>query len=192
MGLNEQQYERVAQWLDAMEVSGKDFAAFIKDGQTFDLSPEERLTARQIHQDEAMLQGALDVELPAQALQRARRRAAAELARPRRIVLRVGFAAAAATAVAAAIVIAVTFWPTNPSAAPANDAAGQWASQWINAVENPPRHDDVDILAMQAEELKADMVVSLPAAATVDYQMDSIQQSLDEFWLDDPASVPAG
>jgi len=191
MGLNEQQYERVAQWLDAMEVSGRDFAAFVQQGQPFDLSREERLAAQQVLRDEALLEGALDVELPAQATQRARRRAVAELARPRRILLRVGFAAAAATAVAAAIVIAVSFWPTNPSA-PANDAVGQWASQWINAVENPPRHDDVDILAMQAEELKADMVVSLPAGGPVDYQIDSIQQSLDEFWLDDPASVPAG
>lgn len=98
MQLDDRQYERVQQWLE---------------GQNVELSDAQRQAAEELQQDQQRLGRLLDVPMPAQALQRARRRMVAELARPRFNWRRWAVPVGGALAAAAALVLAVTvFWPT--------------------------------------------------------------------------------
>ncbi|GAG02154.1 unnamed protein product, partial [marine sediment metagenome] len=100
MNLTEEQYARIARWLD---------------GQDVELSAEERAVAAEVRQGEGYLAAMLDVPLRREALDRAWRRLAADLARPRRRALQIGYAAGAIAAAAAVVILAVTLMHSPPA-----------------------------------------------------------------------------
>lgn len=92
MDMNEQQYERIARYLD---------------GEDITLQPDERTVVEDIHRADAVLGKVLDVTPPADALHRAlRRRHVATLLSSRR-TLRFTLAGAAAAAAAAIVLLAM-------------------------------------------------------------------------------------
>ena len=180
MTLTEEQYERIACWLD---------------GESVELSGDERAAAEDIRLTEARLAGPmLDVKVPAQAMARARRRlTAATAARP---VRRARFAAraVAAAAVAAAIIIALATLLNGPDeTGRQKNGAGvaQDVKVWVDSMEQAPGGEDIEMLAGELDELEAELAVSRLSA--LDRRIESVQQEIDDFWLDEPLTwTPEG
>ena len=209
MNLTEQQYERVARYLD---------------GQDLALSPDEQAVRDEIADDEGLLApalavpaeeslacirqakvlveigiqenalgGILDVDVPTEAMARAWRRTQAALARPQRRLL--GIAAVAASIAAAAAVLLVMMMiaeqPRRPTTAnnvaaahkPAPAGRAAMADAYLASV-SAARDPVMNFLAAEIDQLEADVVASAPPA-TVDIGLDQAEMAVEEFWLDD-------
>jgi len=204
MNLTEQQYERVARYLD---------------GQDLALSPNEQAVGDEIAGDEGLLSpalavsaeesqagirrakvlveiglhenamgGILDVGVPPKAMDRAWRRTQAALARPQRRLL--GVAAAAASIAAAAVLLVMTMIAEQPSrSANPNVAAAPKAGQAalaevyiasVSAAQDPV----ISLLAAEIDQLEADVLASAPSVP-MDMDLDQAERAIEEFWLDD-------
>ena len=174
MELTERQYERIARRLD---------------GEAVELDADERAVADEMHSLEAMLGGALDVEVPRAALQRAERRVSAEFARPRPR-LRVLRFAAGAVAAAAMVMIAVwaAFGPTErPTPTPADLDAIVLSEDLLQPPEDAP-DAELALLASELSKLETEILFAPPAPGE-DVELKAMEREVDEFWLEDP---PAG
>jgi len=162
MTLNEQQYERA------------------------ELTASQRERAEQIRRDEAALTGVLDCDAPSAAIDRARRRMLAELARPgRRRAVRIGVVAAAAAA--AAIVLVVTLFPARTPVTTREIAKDlpRLSIDTLVAEALKTGSADLDILAGQIDALEADiMVAASPALTETAPDLDELENEIDEFWID--------
>ncbi len=208
MNLTEQQYERVARYLD---------------GQDLALSPAEQAVCDEIAGGEGMLApalaapakasltcirrakvlveiglhenamgGILDVDVPSASMDRAWRRTQAALARPQRRLF--GVAAAAAAVAAAAVLLVMTMISQQPghSTRAGNIAsgskpapAGQTAMADAYVASVSAAQDPVmNLLAAEIDQLEADVVASAPPAP-VDIGLDQAEKAIQEFWLDD-------
>ncbi len=182
--LTDDQYERLARWLD---------------GEAVELTAAERDTAEEVRRDEAHLAKVFGVAAPRVSLDRARRRLIAELSRPRRLVWRIALAASAA---AAAILLAVILMtqgtpgertttvakPTPPP--PAIDEA----RLYVAAAREMTAPDEIDFLGRDLDELAADIVMASDPALTtggaLELQIDSLEREIDEFYLDEALGRP--
>jgi hypothetical protein len=209
MNLTEQQYERVARYLD---------------GQDLTLSPDEQAVRDEIAGDEGLLApalavpaeeslagirqakvlveigirenalgGILDVDVPTEAMARAWRRTQAALARPQRRLLGIA-AGAASIAAAAAVLLVMTMiseQPSRPTTAnnvaaapkPAPPSRAAMADAYLASVwaaQDPV----MNFLAAEIDQLEADVVASAPPAP-VDIDLDQAERAVEEFWLDD-------
>jgi hypothetical protein len=181
MELNSEQYERIARWLD---------------GEAVELAPEERAAAREVRAGEAGLKAALgEPAAPARAMERASRRLRAALsARPgaaaRRAVRgRYIAVAAAGAAVAAALVIVSALGLRAPQPAwPAGDVSVP-TYVWVGTLEDPPGGVAIHMLAREVDRFAADLAVSR-APSVMDWQIDSVQHELDNFWQEEPSWEP--
>ena len=126
--LTDEQYERIARWLDGEQISLTDTERIAADEVRRDESavgslldarpvPAESLVGvvhqamlADIRRDEAVIGRLLDAPVPSGTFQRVHRRVIAELARPQRWLMRIG-SAAASVAAAAAILLGVALWP---------------------------------------------------------------------------------
>jgi len=205
MILSEEQYERIARRLDgeavALSETERAFAEQVRDDEThlrsfLDALPPAGMIPRvhahvvraEVRRDEAALAGLLDADVPPAALDRAYRRVVADLARPRRRLLRIG-AAASAVAVAAGLLLAVGLaglWdaPT-PRTDPQPVAAAQPVpvevlSASIQQADDPA----VDLLQAELDDLEADLLAAAPPAS-VDFGIDHVEQALFDLLLDD-------
>lgn len=123
MMTNDEQYDRVARYLDgenlALSPEEQALAAEVRAdehrlapllaaaGEGDILATGDGLAlAAEIRRDQAALAGMLDADVPPATVDRAWRRTAAALARPQRRLMRLGIAAASAAAVAAALLLA--------------------------------------------------------------------------------------
>ena len=173
MALTEEQYERIARWLD---------------GESVELSAEERAAAEEVRGAEARLAGPMrEVEVPARAMARARRRLAAATARPTLRARRVAVAAGAA-AVAAAAVIALLMFLGGPERQKADrDLVGDQTipvEVWVATVQQTPGGDDIALLADELDKLEAELAWS-ESAQPLDRQIESLTRELEQFWLED-------
>jgi len=166
MRISEEQYERVAQYLD---------------GRDIDLEGPERDLSEEIRRDERLL-AAFDVAPPARAMARARRRMIAALGRVRtrllwlRRVVGVESAAVAALLLVAVTLSIVSTGPprrTRPAAVP---------TSVLLAPVVDPAEDDLDILAGQLDELEADMVALLTISRP---EIDSLERDIQDFLMND-------
>jgi len=174
MSLNDQQYERVASWLD---------------GEDIELSTAERAVAEEIRGDQALLAATIELRRPRRALARAQRRMSAELARPSRRKVWLGWLTAAESVAVAAVVVAVmTIRVVTPNG---SDAIGRpsWASlpnelfyESLELITNGD--DEIEDVRVGLEALEAEVLVSNPPSVT-DMEMEDLQQKLEEFWLDE-------
>ena len=167
MTLNDQQYERIARWLDGERVS---------------LSEPELRAAEQIKSGEGRLGVYLDVRVPGPAIDRARSEVSAALAargRSRRIFTYIAPAAAAAMLLIGLGVLFVMLQspvPVEPDgrAVAAVDEAGLLA-----ALVDP----DAGLLEADLEQIADDLFMA-SVGMYDDAQLEQLDQELAEVWLD--------
>jgi anti-sigma-K factor RskA len=175
--LNEEQYERVARWLD---------------GEKVKLTPPEQDATEEICRAEADLASALDAASRQASMDRARRRLAAALARPQLRLWRIGALAAAA----AAVVLAAVLWhPTGqpPATAPQltpQVQRGQADGAYLAALEYFAADDELDIVKHDLDDLAADLALAA-APRAIDLKMEAIEKDIDEFLFEDTPAYPA-
>ncbi|HUS48147.1 MAG TPA: hypothetical protein VM098_08505 [Phycisphaerae bacterium] len=176
--LNEEQYERVARWLD---------------GEKVKLTPPEQDATEEICRTEADLASALDAASRQASMDRARRRLAAALARPQLRLWRIG---ALATAAAAAVVLAAVLWhPTGqpPVTAPQLTLQVQQVQAngaYLAALEYFAADDELDMVKHDLDDLAADMALAA-APRAIDLKMEAIEKDIDEFLFEDMPAYPA-
>lgn len=175
MELNERQYEDVGRWLD---------------GEAVDLTAEQLAAAAEIRLGQAAVGRAMAVPAPRAAMDKARRRALAEMARPRRWALKVRWAADVA-AVAAVVVLAVAYWPQTkaPQAvgtAVLSEPNNPSAAMWTETLEGPSDLK-MALLSRGVDELEGDVELLRPPMVE-ETTIDDLQRQVDDIWLD--ASVP--
>lgn len=179
--LNENNYERVAAWLD---------------GQAVELTAAEFALAQQIQQGEAELGGMLEASAPATSLAEARRTARQELARlgPVRVAggLYVKVRSAVALAAAAVVIAAAGLWMWGTlmrQAGPTGPAAVRHAVAAMPGM-NELTTDEQVILAGYAgrfDRLQTDLTMTEgagPSAADTS-ATDPMSQALRQLWLED-------
>jgi hypothetical protein len=169
-GLSEQQYERVARWLD---------------GERIDLSAQEMAAGGEIRRGEASLVAALGVEMPPQVLRRVQKRIVAELARPAHRPVRIGFVTA--TAAAAALLLAAGLFRMAQDPGRAHSRVAEVTVsvlELMQALGSPYKDAEMDMLAGQMAELEADVLASRNPSS-LDLEIDALQQEIDDFILED-------
>jgi len=184
--MTEQQYERIARWLDGRDVA---------------LSDAERRVAEQIRDDETFVGAMADVAPPEAALDRASRRMTAALARPSPW-RRVGwFVTAAAVAAAIIVVAAMLMYGPGPSGPTPEripgeriviDSPGVPIDVMIREMET--RIEDmeesirpgmvVEMLAGEFESIETDSVLVTAGGGTADVEIDALEDELDNILLD--------
>ncbi len=164
MNLNQEQYERIALWLDGEDVA---------------LSGEERAEAESIRQCEKQVAPLMDTPVEADTLRRVHRTVSAGAVKRsgRRIRLVIGGAAAAA-----AIVLAVVLsWPHQPSGTeglpPAEDDI-----MFGSALETSSS-DEIAILSDEIDSLEANIIADGTMDET-EFRIDAMRQEVNEFWMD--------
>ena len=160
MELNEEQYERVALWLDGQDVS---------------LSEAEKIVADQMRRDEASLAGLADLEVPPAVVQKARQQIVAELIRPKRWV------AIAYRLAAAAIVIVAVVWmlsnrkPTTISPQIPIDIA-------LQEMEYSTDAGMVEFLADEIQAFRAELFMAQDNYV-MDLQINAMEKELEDIWI---------
>ena len=204
--LTDEQYRRVAQWLDGEDVSldpvERSLAEEIRDDQqTLDgllgasgadglLDGDGGVAAlAEVRRDELALGPRLDAVVGPEVIERVQRRVTAELARKRRRLTWVG-AISGLAALAASVLLAVGLWPDagptrpgHPTTA-ARRTAERLPAEVLAASVTPPSYAAADLVAAEISDLQADLVASIPSA-TVDAGIDQVEKALQDFWLDD-------
>ena len=195
MNLTERQYERIARCLDgeAVALSADEQAACdeIAADQaqlaTVLSAPAEasrevlRQTGvlAQIGMQEKLLGEMLDVDVPQAAIDRAWGRTQTAIARPRRILLRLG-AVAASVAIAAGVLLTLTLIGPQPGGPVAPTAQAEAYVASVVAVQDPA----IELLAAEIDQLEAEVLASVPPAS-LDIGLDQAERAIEEFWLDD-------
>jgi len=203
MNLTERQYERIARRLDGQAVAlGPDEQAVCDEiaGQEAQLSPALAVGANpspgvlqrakalaEIGLQENLLGEMLKTDVPPLAMDRAWRAAQAALARPQRMLLRVG-AVAASVAVAAGVLLTLTLigrQPGSTTSAPPALAASQAVPADVYVASVSAAQDPaINLLAVEIDQLEADVVASVPPAS-LDIGLDQAERAIEEFWLDE-------
>ena len=166
----EQQYDRIARWLD---------------GEDLRLEGPELQAAQDIRRQEADWGPMLDAPVPAAAMTAARGRLTRAVARRKHHSLRVGAFVGAILAVAAAIVLAVTvLWMPAPSNGPDVPASVLFAALSTPS-DSSAGGDDTGALAERVSALEEEMTSLVYTPAPVDAQNNGSDVQADESWLDD-------
>lgn len=164
---NDEQYERVARWLD---------------GDAVELTAAESALAEEIRAEEARLGDALQAAPPMVAMARARVRMIAAAARPRWHAVRWGLSGAAAAA--AVLVAASLLWWGGAQPQRMPGGAPLTADMLSEAYMPESQNVDLDLIADELSDMQAEMVVGLPATRD-DAEMDVLQDMVDLFWLEE-------
>ena len=177
MTMNDEQYQRIARWLDGADVL---------------LSEAELAAADEIVRGERTLAPLMPADVPHEVLARASRRMTAELLRPaRRLWIR--RAAAAAAAAAAIIVLAIllnqgTPPPAKlPTRAPGVEMADMPIETLVEQMEAATRPGVVvELLAGELRSIEADMLVTAEMGG-VDLKINAMEDEFDDILLNPAA-----
>ena len=163
MSRDEPNTDRIASWLD---------------GDNIALSESERALADEIRRDQMVLDTPIDRRRVHLAMDHARRRMTAELARPsRRKQWLAVITSTEAIAVAALLVVTIlTGMVTNGSDPASLDAM-------IRVVNTPDVPDDFDLVQDELDALEAELFVDVPGENRTG--PDSVPLEFDERWLDE-------
>ena len=160
MQWTEQQYERVAQYLD---------------GDPIELTAAERDLAEEIENGLSLVTAGIDPHMRRRAMDKARRRMSAALVRPRRRkVFLTCFAAAEAVAVAAVLVVAFALQPVAPPAIHTND----WAHVPLEVIgpDTPTQiAQAISLVRYDIDLLEADMLLLPTAIDPASFEIDELQ-----------------
>jgi hypothetical protein len=173
----DRQYDELARALDA--------------GDTGKLSDEQRRLADEIRQLEGRLGGMMDADLPPGVRDRVANRMRAELARPGRTSARRRSPWLQVAGVAAAMVavglITLLSPRTRPEPDPPPVAYVVTAEEVANVLDDGRFEAQLDLLAMDVEQLEAEQIVSAAMSSdSVEWEIDETEQEIDRFWSDDP------
>ena len=175
MKLNDEQYEQVAQWLDAAEAGRPS------------LDAAQRAAADEIARYEADLAGALHVDAPPDALAKARARMLAELARPWWRT-RWGARAAAAAAIVAIVTTAALLAPRTPPIVPNKPVADISAEVMGQMMAETIEPDVMDLLADELASIEAAPFIAMDDGA-LEMRIDAIEDDLLEGTLIDDTTT---
>ena len=172
MPLNEEQYERIARWLD---------------GEPIELSEVERAVAEEIRRDEAFVASLAPVQAPTTALDRARRRMTAELARPSHRTNWVGRFAVAAAAVAIAVLAAWMLMSDpgtkkTPIAKPGPENGEVPFEVVLEHMDDDTQLDEIDVLGDELAELRADIFLTMDEPE-IDTEINALESELENVLL---------
>ena len=172
MSLEDRHYDRVARYLD---------------GEELKLTPQEQHLAEQIRRQEAALGTTMDLAVPPAAMERARRRMTAQLARPRRWNIR-GICAVGAAAAAVMLAVVIHTYVVQPQRDAQLASSQRDLLQWA---QPDPQQEDVELslLTEEVDRLSAEMLASSGSQPSVDMSLDELEQSIEDFWLGDAASA---
>ena len=205
MTLTNEQYERIARWLDgeavALSPPEQQAAEQLRGderwaGGVLEAAAPAGLVARaqqhvlaaEVRRDEAALAALLDVAVPREVIDRAFRRVAAELARPRRRRLRIGVAAASLAA-AAAVLLAFGLgrpWLRPEKLISPSPQARVLAVpvEVLSASVRQPHDPAVEMVADEIDRLEVELLAMAPPSP-LDVGIDHAERAVAEFWLDD-------
>ena len=167
MNLSDAQYDRIARRLD---------------GEDVELTAVEQAAADEILRHESRLSGVMDAAPSREAVDRAKRRMMAELARParrtiwRRGVLRV------ALATAAAVLLVAIFRPGGPE--PPAKTTEPISLEELVPLESPGV-DEFDLLAGELNKLDAQFRAAGVGMDLLGESMDALEFEIEAFWLDE-------
>jgi len=176
--LEQEQYERIARWLD---------------GENVKLTPAEMQAAEEIRRDESRLSAMLQTAAPAASRDRARRRLVAAAARPRVTWWHAGAAAAAAAAV---VLVALAVWKTRPGPErivqpppAAQPAPEQLDLHAYVALRSADETDEIDILTYECEDIAAEMAwAAVPSH--LEFRIEALEESFEEIYIYDLPIFP--
>ncbi|MDY6913293.1 MAG: hypothetical protein SVT52_02390 [Planctomycetota bacterium] len=169
MERDERQDDRIARWLDGQDVA---------------LTESERAEAMGFVEAERSVGRRLDAAPPRQAMDRARRRLTAELARPRRRHEQRARLIAVAAAAALILVAVAAKLMMDYGSAPVGEAPvyqGIPIETLVAAAQQSVADDEIDMLAGELSQLQAELVVSMPSDDDIWFQLN-----------DAPGDVPEG
>ena len=165
MQLTEEQYQRIARYLDAESV---------------ELTDAEMTAAEEIRQGELALGGMLPVHPSPKGMARVRRQMLAELHSSWGSLSRVFIRLAAAAAIVIAAVMIYIWRPIPTSPGRQEFGADIFAEVYSRQDDNV----DLEIIADELQELETDITTSL-TTGSIEAELEVIQEALDNFWLDD-------
>jgi len=168
MELDDRQYKRVARWLD---------------GESVELTDAERSVAEEICRADLRLAGAFEVAPTRRATERAVRRLTAALAaRPSRFTRFARPAAGIAAAIVLALAAAYLLLPPRPVLQPTPSTVSAYPETDVDLQDGG--NIDLDLIGLELDALAADMIQAEPVS-TLEAGIDSLQQRLDGFWLEE-------
>ncbi len=168
MAMTESNHERIARWLD---------------GESIELTADERAVADEIRRDELLLDSPIDARDQRQAMDRAANRMRASLARPRRRKRYLGWLTAAeAVAVAALLIVTWTVHMVNSGTGP------DVPNVYITAVAGLDTFDELDFLQDELDSLQADLSAE-DWRSTDDYDVDDLEEQLEDFLFYEPVDI---
>lgn len=167
MQLNEEQYERIAQWLD---------------GRDINLSDIEREAAEEIRRDEKLMGDIMTVDAPAEAFVRAQQRMSAELAKPviRIIPLRRIAAAAAIILIAAGVWLVSQPGDTTLSGYSSKAPISAIIDEMLEVTDD----DTIALVTDEVAQLRTELVVS-PDYTMMDLEINAIEDEIKDVFLED-------
>ncbi len=171
MQWTDQQYDRVARYLD---------------GDPLELTDLERDLVEQVHSGLDIVQAGVDLQKRHQAMDKARRRMSAELARPaRRKAVLACFTAAEAIAVAAVLVIALALQAIKPATGPLD----LWAAVPIEAIglgETNAITERISLVARDIDMLEVDLLMPATTMDPASFEIDQLKYDLEQLWNYEP------
>lgn len=176
--MNEQQYERIARFLD---------------GEPVELTPEETQAAEEIRTLESSMTGLVELTPPGETMKAAHRRLIRELARPRRRMWRLAISTAAA---AAMVVAAVSLYqrpqpPAGPGELGMEDVVAIYTADGnydnYDNYYNDGDAADYDLIEKELQSIEADIVATASPETDGEW-IDTDDEDLEAFWLDEFAS----
>ena len=168
MSMTESNYERIALWLD---------------GESIELTADERAVADEIRRDELLLDSPIDAADQRHALDRAANRMRAALARPRRRKRFLGLLTAAeAVAVAAVLIMTWTVHLVDNSLRP------ELPDVYVLAAADLDTLDELDIFQDELNSIQADLAAE-DWGSTGDSDVDDLEQQLEDFLFFEPVDI---
>ncbi len=175
--MNEQQYERIARFLD---------------GEPVELTPEETQAAEEIRTLESSMTGLVELTPPGETMKAAHRRLIRELGRPRKRMWRVAISTAAAAAI---VVAAVSLYQRpQPYAGPElgmEDVVAIYTADGnydnYDNYDNGGDEADYDLIEKELQSIEAD-IVATASPETDEEWIETDDEDLEAFWLNEFAS----
>lgn len=180
MILREEQYERIARYLD---------------GEPIELTTVEREAVTDLHLCDRELPP-LEVPVPPGAMERARRRLVAAAARPHAGRTRwwawTGGAIAAAAVVALAVGAWIAWQPKPQTPAPPATAVTAPANVFVAAMEDSDAQSEIAAVQVYVEDMDDDVIVdrAAPTVEPVDVEIESLEDEIENLLLETGPILP--
>lgn len=173
MAMSEANYERIGRWLD---------------GEPIELTSEERMVADEIRRDQLVLDVPIDPRRQHQAMDHARRRMTAELARPSRRKRYLALLTSVEAAAVAALLLVT--WTVHMVANGTGSA--DLVEVYTQAAAEIRTLDEIDVLQDELNYMQADIIADVFDDPHEQLEIDDLQLQLNDYNLYDPMETWTG